>query len=111
VVPVRFLEHVAVAIEAQIFPFQSLYGAMPDAMLSEVKRLPPLIDLHGEADRNVPFAKGEELVKLAKAIGAEAELVAYPGKPRGFDFSETDPMTDDAIGRVVGFFESRLQVG
>jgi carboxymethylenebutenolidase len=88
-----------------------LYGGMPDAMVSEVKRLPPLIDLHGEADRNVPFAKGEELVKLAKAIGAEAELVAYPGKPHGFDFSDTDPMTDDAIGRVVGFFESRLQVG
>jgi carboxymethylenebutenolidase len=83
---------------------------MPDAAVSEVKHLPPLIELHGEADRNVPFAKGEELVKLGKAIGAEAELVAYPGKPHGFDFSDTDPMTADAVGRVVRFFESRLGV-
>jgi carboxymethylenebutenolidase len=85
-----------------------LYGGMPDAMVPEVKRLPPLIELHGEADRNVPFAKGAELVKLAKAIGADAELIAYPGKPHGFDFSDTDPMTADAVSRVVKFFESRL---
>ncbi len=85
-----------------------LYGGMPDAMVAGIKHLPPLIDLHGEADRNVPFAKGEELVKLGKAIGANAELVAYPGKPHGFDFSDTEPVAADAIGRVVRFFEARL---
>jgi carboxymethylenebutenolidase len=87
-----------------------LYGGVPDAMLSDVKHLPPLIDLHGEADRNVPFTKGGELVKLGKALGADAELVAYPGKPHGFDFSDTDPAAADAIGRVVKFFETRLKV-
>jgi carboxymethylenebutenolidase len=87
-----------------------LYGGMPDAMVSHVKHLPPLIELHGEADRNVPFAKGEELVKLGKAIGAEAELVAYPARQHGFDFSDTDPMTADAVGRVTRFFESRLDI-
>ena len=40
-----------------------MYGGVPDAMASQVKHLPPLIELHGDADRNVPFAKGEELVK------------------------------------------------
>jgi carboxymethylenebutenolidase len=83
---------------------------MLEAMVSQVKRLPPLIELHGEADRNVPFAMGEQLVKLGKAVGAEAELVAYPGKPHGFDFSDTDPMTTDAVSRVVRFFESRLKI-
>jgi carboxymethylenebutenolidase len=67
-----------------------------------------LAELHGGADRHVPFAEGEQLVKLAKSMGAEAEVVAYPGKPHGFDFSDTDPMTADAIGRVTKFFESRL---
>jgi carboxymethylenebutenolidase len=85
-----------------------LYGGMPDAMLSDVKRLPPLIELHGEADRNVPLAKGQELVRLANAVGSTAELVTYPGKEHGFDFSDTDPMTADAIGRVVRFFQDRL---
>ena len=87
-----------------------LYGGMPDAMVSGVKHLPPLIALHGDADRNVPIAKGEELVKIGKSIGAEAEFVAYSGKPHGFDFSDTDPMTTDAVGRVVRFFEARLSL-
>jgi carboxymethylenebutenolidase len=78
-------------------------------MGSQVKHLPPLIELHGEADRNVPLAEGEELVKAGKAIGTEAEFVAYPGRQHGFDFSDTDPMTADAVGRVVRFFESRLK--
>ena len=56
----------------------------------------------------MPIGKGKELVKLGKTVGAEAELVSYPGRGHGFDFSDTDPMTADAIGRVVGFFEVRL---
>jgi carboxymethylenebutenolidase len=85
-----------------------MYGGMPDAMASEVKRMPPLLEIHGDADRNVPLAKGEELVKLAKAVGAPAEQVTYPGRAHGFDFSDTDPMTSDAIGRVVRFFQVHL---
>jgi carboxymethylenebutenolidase len=87
-----------------------LYGGMPDAMVSEVKHLPPLIELHGTADRNVPLAKGEELVRLGKATGAEAELVTYPNRKHGFDFSDTDPMTADALDRVVRFFQAQLHV-
>jgi carboxymethylenebutenolidase len=96
------------ARDERITALAVMYGGMPDAMVSEVKHLPPLIELHGEADRNVPPAKGEELVKLAKAIGVEAEFVGYPGKPHGFDFSDNDPATADALTRVVGFFEARL---
>jgi carboxymethylenebutenolidase len=96
------------ARDERITALAVMYGGMPDAMVPEVKHLPPLIELHGEADRNVPPAKGEELVKLAKAIGVEAEFVGYPGKTHGFDFSDNDPMTADALARVVGFFEARL---
>ncbi|HLG82969.1 MAG TPA: dienelactone hydrolase family protein [Bradyrhizobium sp.] len=85
-----------------------LYGGMPDAMASDVKHLPPLLELHGEADRNVPLSEGERLVKLAKAAGAEAEQVTYPGKTHGFDFADTDPATFDAIGRVARFFGAHL---
>jgi carboxymethylenebutenolidase len=70
--------------------------------------MPPLLEIHGEADRNVPVAKGEELVKLAQAVGAQAEQIVYPGRGHGFDFSDTDPMTADAVGRVARFFQARL---
>jgi carboxymethylenebutenolidase len=98
------------ARDGRIAALAVLYGGMPDAMVSQVKHLPPLIELHGEADTNVPLAKGEELVKLGKAIGAEAEFVTYPGRHHGFDFSDTDPMTADAVSRVTKFFEARLNL-
>jgi carboxymethylenebutenolidase len=88
-----------------------LYGGLPDAMASEVKHLPPLLELHGEADSNVPLRKGEELARLAKGLGAEAEQVTYPGRKHGFDFSDADPATSDAIGRVTHFFEAHLKAG
>ncbi len=92
------------AHDARVAALAVLYGGMPDAVVPHVKHLPPLIELHGDADRNVPLAKGEELVKLGKALGVEAKLVTYPGKAHGFDFSDTDPLTADAIGRVARFF-------
>jgi carboxymethylenebutenolidase len=85
-----------------------LYGGMPEKIAPDVKHLPPLIELHGEADRNVPLANGEALVGLGKSVGAPAQIVTYPGKAHGFDFAEKDPVTADAISRVVGFFRSHL---
>jgi carboxymethylenebutenolidase len=86
-----------------------MYGGMPNAMISQVKHVPPVIELHGDADRSVPLAKGEELVRIAKKLGAPAEQVTYPGREHGFDFSDADPMTADAVARVVQFFQARLE--
>ena len=96
------------ARDERIAALAVLYGGMPDAAASKVKHMPPMIELHGEADRNVPIAYGKKLIELAKSVGAEAEFVPYPGKPHGFDFSDTDPMTTDAIDRVSRFFQARL---
>ena len=94
--------------DARIAALAVLYGGMPKAMATKVKRLPPLIALHGEADKNVSISEGRELVALAKSVGAEAEFVPYPGRGHGFDFSDTDPMTPDAIDRVTRFFRAKL---
>ncbi|QPF95188.1 dienelactone hydrolase family protein [Bradyrhizobium commune] len=98
----------AAARDTRIAALAVLYGGMPEAMTAKVKRLPPLIVLHGEADRNVPIREGRQLVALGKSVGAETEFVPYPGKAHGFDFSDTDPMTPDAIDRITKFFQTRL---
>jgi carboxymethylenebutenolidase len=99
------------ARDERVMAVAVMYGGMPDAEVTHVKRFPPLLELHGEADRNVPVAKGEELVKLAKEVGARAEMVTYPGREHGFDFSDSDPMTADAIERVIRFFQIQLSAG
>ena len=106
-----FVAAVAAARDNRIAALAVLYGGMPEQIAPQVKHLPPLLELHGDADHNVSFARGEALVKLAKAAGGDAELVAYPGKGHAFDFSDTDPMAADAVDRVVRFFQARLQAG
>jgi carboxymethylenebutenolidase len=96
------------ARDARVSALAVLYGGMPEKIAPDVKHLPPLIELHGEADRNVSIASGEALVRLAKEVGTPAEIVRYPGRAHGFDFAENDPMTADAVSRVIGFFQSHL---
>lgn len=103
-----FVAAQAAAEDAHVTALVVLYGGMPDAMVTRVRHLPPLLELHGAADRTVPPAKGEELVRLARGLGAPAEQVTYPGRGHGFDFSDKDPMTADAIARVVRFFQANL---
>ncbi|MES5485495.1 dienelactone hydrolase family protein [Bradyrhizobium sp. INPA03-11B] len=98
----------AAARDERVSALAVLYGGMPDKIAPRVKHLPPMIELHGEADRNVPLASGEQLVRLGKSVGAAAEIVRYPGKAHGFDFADNDPMAADAVNRVAGFFQARL---
>jgi carboxymethylenebutenolidase len=103
-----FVAAATVARDERVAALAVLYGGMPEKIAPQVKRMPPTIELHGDADRNVPLANGVALVKLAKAAGAEAVQITYPGKPHGFDFSDRDPATGDAVAHVVGFFKTRL---
>lgn len=96
------------ARDARIAALAVLYAGMPEATVGKVKHMPPVIELHGEADQTVSITNGKKLIELARSVGAEAEFVPYPGKPHGFDFADSDPMTSDAIDRVTRFFKARL---
>ncbi|WP_407167542.1 dienelactone hydrolase family protein [Bradyrhizobium sp. ORS 111] len=103
-----YVAAVTAASDARVSALAVLYAGMPGKIAPEVKHLPPLLELHGEADRNVPLAEGEALVKLGRSVGAPAEIVTYPGKGHGFDFADNDPITADAVGRVCRFLQARL---
>ncbi|WP_407112868.1 alpha/beta hydrolase [Bradyrhizobium sp. LMG 9283] len=85
-----------------------LYGGMPDKIAPEVKHMPPTVELHGDADSNVPPATGEALVTLARSVGAPADQVTYYGKGHGFDFADNDPATTDAVSRIAHFFKAQF---
>jgi carboxymethylenebutenolidase len=94
--------------DARVAALAVLYAGLPDATAAHVKHLPPVLELHGDADRVVPPAKGAELVRIARGLGAPAEQVTYPGRGHGFDLSDQDAMAGDAIARIVRFFRANL---
>jgi len=103
-----FVAAATAARDQRVSALAVLYGGMPDTLAPQVKRMPPLIELHGDADRNVPFASGAALVELTRAVGAPGEQIRYDGKGHGFDFADNDPAAKDAIERVSRFFQAHL---
>ena len=96
------------ALDPRISALVVFYGGIPPAMRGHLTHLPPLLALHGEADRNVPISEGRMLVEQAKAIGGRAELVAYQDADHGFDFVEHAPAAEDARARAIRFLRTTL---
>jgi acetyl esterase/lipase len=48
------------------------------------KDLPPVLTIHGDADKTVPYEHGVMLTKAFRQAGADAELLPVPGGGHGF---------------------------
>ncbi|WP_243357713.1 dienelactone hydrolase family protein [Fundidesulfovibrio terrae] len=82
-----------------------MYGGIPGRLAGNLRRLPPLLAFHGQADQVVPFAEGAALVNTAKSLGGFAELVTYPGEGHGFG----PAASRDARERTESFLLERLR--
>ena len=91
------------AIDQRIGALVVFYGGIARPIRGEITRLPPLLELHGDADRTIPITQGRALVDRAKALGGEAEQIVYPGAGHGFG-----PTSDDARGHAVDFLRHQL---
>jgi len=84
------------------------YGGIPAQRTAGSKHpithMPPLLELHGDADTVVPIEKGKELVEMTRSLGQSAEMVVYPGAGHGFNRSAAT----DAEQRTLAFFQARL---
>ena len=84
------------------------YGGIPAQRKAGSKHpithMPPLLELHGDADTVVPIEKGKELVELTRSLGQTAEMVIYPGAGHGFNRSAAT----DAEQRTLEFFQRWL---
>lgn len=54
------------------------------------QNLPPILLMHGTADKTVPVAKAEEFATKAKEMGLAITLITYPDKVHGFFNTEKD---------------------
>lgn len=48
------------------------------------KGLPPVLAIHGDADKVVPYEQSVNLIKALKAAGDDADLITVPGGQHGF---------------------------
>jgi carboxymethylenebutenolidase len=101
-----FLAVRSAAADERVAALVVFYGGLPGKL--EIARLPPLLVLHGDADRVVPLSLGQVLVDKAHALGGVAELVVYPGAAHGFDFHPERTDARDASERALSFLERQL---
>jgi carboxymethylenebutenolidase len=76
------------------------YGSLPDEFFYQMKGMPPLLILHGEADSNIPLMNAQQLVKLCELKHLECEHHFYADQGHGFGGSALK----DARQRTLAFF-------
>jgi dienelactone hydrolase len=88
-------------------------GGGTDSLAQEVRGFPPLLILHGEADKIVPVRFAEALRNAVIAAGGEAEMHLYPGVGHAFNGpwapTYSEDATLDAHRRTVDFLRRRLE--
>lgn len=78
----------------------------------EVKHFPPLLILHGGADRIVPVAFAERLREAVSEQGGNVEMYIYPDARHAFNASDSPTYSKDAaedsFKRTVAFLSAKL---
>ncbi len=87
-------------------------GGGTDSLNQEVRRFPPVLILHGEADTVVPVSRAHRLREAVLAHGGEVEMHLYAGANHAFNapFASTysEPEALDSWRRTIEFLRRRL---
>ena len=76
------------AIDQRVQAVVEFFGGMPKEMHLFMRRLCPVLILHGEADAIVPVDEAYKLQKLLEKKGIPYEIKIYPGAGHGFEEAE-----------------------
>ncbi len=93
------------AIDHRVQAVVEFFGGMPKEMNLFMRRLCPVLILHGEADATVPVEEAYQLQKLLEKKGIAYEIKIYPGAGHGF---EDQTIWRDAGLRSLQFLQKYL---
>jgi carboxymethylenebutenolidase len=93
------------AIDPRVKAVVEFFGGMPKEMNLFMRRLCPVLILHGEADSTVPVEEAYHLQKLLEKKGISYEMKIYPGAGHGF---EDETIWRDAGMRSLQFLQKHL---
>jgi carboxymethylenebutenolidase len=82
------------AIDPRVKAVVEFFGGMPKEMNLFMRRLCPVLILHGETDQTVPVEEAYRLQRLLEKKGIAYEMKVYPGAGHAFE--------DQAIWRDAG---------
>ncbi|MBB5039643.1 dienelactone hydrolase family protein [Prosthecobacter dejongeii] len=92
------------ADDARIQAVAELSGGLFDEQKPRIKRLPPLLILHGLEDKRVPASRGYELQQMASRLGSKPEMKTYDGEGHVLSAEAIQ----DASQRTLVFFNQHL---
>ena len=93
------------AIDHRVKAVVEFFGGMPKEMNLFMRRLCPVLILHGETDPTVPVEEAYQLQKLLEKKGIPYEIKIYPGAGHGF---EDQTIWRDAGLRSLQFLQKYL---
>lgn len=93
--------------------FEDRLYASVSPILSVDPRDPPVLMLHGDADRGVPLAQSQAMHAALDKAGVENRLTVFPGADHDFyvkgDPARTDAYATEAMAAMVAWFQSHLR--
>ena len=92
------------AVDSRVKVVVEFFGGLPKEMKLFMRRLCPVLILHGETDSIVPVEEAYQLQKLLEKKGIPYEIKIYPGAGHGFD----DEVWRDAGMRSLQFLRKYL---
>lgn len=99
-----YLSLSSAAIDGRIKAVVDFFGGFPKEMKLFMRRLCPVLILHGDADETVPVEEAHHLQGLLEKEKIPYEMKIYPGVGHGFD-QET---MNDAGQRALSFLNAHL---
>src|SRR3974390_2119594 len=92
------------AVDSRVQAVVDYYGGFPKEMKLFMRRLCPVLILHGEADSTVPVTEAYDLQKILEKKSLPYELQIYPNEGHGFN----DAHWQDSLQRTLAFFQKPL---
>jgi len=92
------------SVDPRVNAVVEFFGGMPKEMRFFMRRLCPVLILHGEADSTVPVQEAYDLQNLLEKKGIPYEIKIYSGAGHGFD----SDVWRDAGMRTVQFLKKYL---
>jgi dienelactone hydrolase len=93
------------AIDPRVKAVIEFFGGMPREMHVFMRRLCPVLILHGETDQTIPVEEAYQLQKLLEKKGIPYEIKIYPSVGHGF---EDETISRDAGLRSLQFLQKYL---